>query len=126
MKLQSRMCTGNGCLLQHVNFQAIGSDQPCVCIQLFQLRFSQLSGSPRAKRKSRILACVAALRGGGGEGLGRRGRKESLHETHCFPVPAHFQNYSKLANHRDCLRFQIILVRINYSMLSAANLILSL
>ncbi len=42
MKLQSGMFTGNGCLSQHVNLQGIGSDQPCVCIQLLPLRFSQL------------------------------------------------------------------------------------
>ena len=32
--------TGNGCLLQHVNFQANSSDPPCLYIQLSQLRFS--------------------------------------------------------------------------------------
>ncbi len=26
--------TGNGCLLQHVNFHAIGSDPPCLCIHV--------------------------------------------------------------------------------------------
>ncbi len=36
LRLLSTVSTliGNGCLLQHVNFHAVGSDPPCLCIHV--------------------------------------------------------------------------------------------
>ncbi len=70
MKLQSGMCTGNGCLLQHVNFQAIDSDQPCMCMYTAisikvlppaQLVLPEQSGKVEYERKS-LLGIAKKLR----------------------------------------------------------------